>query len=154
MPYITDQERRDVNGGIFPKTAGQLNYFLCQSILGRYFRSIAGEGEGWEQYFINVYQMYLDINGFRYQQCNDIAGAVLNSRLEFVMRGKSDDYAFGLSRMKAAYGRFYEEMIYPYEQKKCAENGDIFNEDLPSRSNEGIPELQLPSVPSRGSITS
>lgn len=126
MPYITDQERRDVDGGQFPKTAGQLNYFLCQSILGKYFGSLPGP-EAWEAYFINVYQMYLDLNGFRYQQCNDIGGAVTNARLEFRMRGKADDYFFGLSRMKAAYGDFYNKVIYPYECKKREENGDIFS---------------------------
>lgn len=126
MPYIVAQERRDIMGGIFPKTAGQLNFFLCQSILGKFFGSLPGK-EGWEQYFLNVFQMYLDINGFRYQQCNDIGGAVMNVHREFNRRGKMDDYSFGIVRMKMAYNTFYADVIGPYESKKMAENGDIFD---------------------------
>lgn len=87
MPYIAE-DRRDKISAIFariqidePENAGELNYaitVLCQT--------------------------YFALNGGRYQQINDIIGALEGAKLEF-----------------------YRRVAAPYEDVKIKENGDVLN---------------------------
>jgi hypothetical protein len=82
MPYIKLNEREHLDFYPTPKptTAGALNYVITQTCL-RYF----------------------DQNGGRYQQINDIIGALECAKLEF-----------------------YRRLAAPYEDIKIAENGDVY----------------------------
>ena len=80
MPYIEPKARRDVNEWRDPENAGELNYALTLVLL-RYFRD----------------------NGGRYQQINDILGAVEGAKLEF-----------------------YRRVVVPYETVKIQDNGDVY----------------------------
>lgn len=86
MPYIKQEDRERItdNGlGIeidAPNNAGELNYaitMLCDT--------------------------YFKINGGRYQQINDIVGALEGAKLEF-----------------------YRRVAAPYEDVKIKENGDVY----------------------------
>jgi hypothetical protein len=82
MPYIK-QERREVIDstlGIIPDNAGELNYMITDTIVH-----------------------YFEANGGRYQQINDILGALEGAKLEF-----------------------YRRVAAPYEDTKIKENGDVF----------------------------
>jgi hypothetical protein len=79
MPYI-DPKDRDVNAAHYPHNAGELNYAITL-LIRDYFRS----------------------NGGRYQQINDIIGALEGAKAEF-----------------------YRRVVAPYEDIKIRENGDVY----------------------------
>jgi hypothetical protein len=90
MPYIQKVDRKRietkvklasklVNIGKLCKNCGELNYAITKIIRG-----------------------YLQENGGRYQQINDILGALEGAKLEF-----------------------YRRIVSPYEDKKIIENGDV-----------------------------
>lgn len=81
MPYITKEERNDIHENAeAPVNPGQLNYVLTQVVL-EYFHG----------------------NGGRYQQINDILGALEGAKLEF-----------------------YRRVVAPYEDVKKVDNGDVY----------------------------
>lgn len=82
MPYIKEEQRaslgeRFINGA---EDAGELNYVLTKTILN-----------------------YFKWNGGRYQQINDVIGALEGAKLEF-----------------------YRRIVAPYEDSKIKENGDVY----------------------------
>lgn len=84
MPYISLKDRIRIaeevdEGGPIPTTAGELNYCLTCLVLD-----------------------YFKRNGGRYQQINDIVGALEGCKLEF-----------------------YRRVAAPYEDTKIKENGDV-----------------------------
>lgn len=90
MPYIKQQDRRTIENmigisknfkdiGTFVENAGELNYVITSIIHG-----------------------YFEQNGGRYQQANDIIGALEGAKLEF-----------------------YRKIVAPYEETKIKENGDV-----------------------------
>lgn len=81
MPYIKQEDRMRLASDIFngPANAGELNYVLTQACI---------------EYFVN--------NGGRYQQINDVVGALEGAKLEF-----------------------YRRLAAPYENEKAHANGDL-----------------------------
>ena len=80
MPYITKERRMELPDNNSPAfNAGELNYILTRQCIN---------------YFKN--------NGGRYQQINDVIGALEGAKLEF-----------------------YRRLVAPYEDKKIEENGDV-----------------------------
>lgn len=53
--------------------------------------------------FTRLIQEYLKLNGLSYTKINDILGALEGAKLEF-----------------------YRRVVAPYEEKKIAENGDVY----------------------------
>lgn len=81
MPYIRKDERADmIENAEEPANAGQLNYMITRILLD-----------------------YFNGKGARYQQINDILGALEGAKLEF-----------------------YRRVAAPYEDKKMEENGDVY----------------------------
>lgn len=82
MPYIKteDRIRLDITLNDTPKNAGELNYLLTKLCID-YFYS----------------------NGARYQQINDVVGALEGCKLEF-----------------------YRRLAAPYEDEKITQNGDVY----------------------------
>lgn len=81
MPYIEPGRRTILFDGYdAPANAGELNYYLTMVVME-----------------------YFEVNGGRYQQINDILGALEGSKLEF-----------------------YRRVAAPYEEKKRTEHGDIY----------------------------
>jgi hypothetical protein len=81
MPYIDLDSRLKVATYGEPENAGELNYL---------FTVIANE--------------YLERKGLRYQNLNDIIGALEGAKLEL-----------------------YRRVAAPYEDKKIKENGDVYD---------------------------
>lgn len=79
MPYIK-QEDRDDHTALYPQHAGELNYAITL-LVNDYFKRMGG----------------------RYQQINDIVGALEGAKLEF-----------------------YRRVAAPYEDEKIEENGDVY----------------------------
>lgn len=63
MPYITNQQRKDMKAGFQPTTPGQLNYNITM-----------------------MCQQYLASGGESYQAYNDILGALEGCKLELYRR--------------------------------------------------------------------
>lgn len=85
MPYIKQEDRERLRGmepgfGDSPKNVGELNYTITEACV-EYFRE----------------------HGGRYQQVNDILGALEGAKLEF-----------------------YRRIAAPYEDAKIKENGDVY----------------------------
>lgn len=80
MPYIDETTRAHNNEGGAPMDAGELNYAITRQVV-EYFRN----------------------NGGRYQQINDVLGALEGAKLEF-----------------------YRRVVVPYEDRKIRENGDVY----------------------------
>jgi hypothetical protein len=82
MPYVKQEEREYLGWPLeqSSENGGQLNFQITQLILDYYNR-----------------------NGQRYQQINDVLGALEGAKLEF-----------------------YRRVAAPYEDKKIKENGDVF----------------------------
>ena len=85
MPYIKQEDRDKLEGTFddrewFANSAGDLNYQFTQLI-----------------------NKYIETEGLRYQQINDIVGALEGAKAEF-----------------------YRRVVVPYEDKKIEENGDVY----------------------------
>ena len=80
MPYITHPRRAAIDAGEVPQDAGELNYALTILCL-TYYRT----------------------RGRRYQQINDVMGA-----------------------LHSAGGEFYRRVASSYEDGKIRENGDVY----------------------------
>jgi hypothetical protein len=81
MPYIKEEDRDRVWTDTHPTNAGELNYLFTQIAIN-----------------------YFEEQGGRYQQVNDILGALEGCKLEF-----------------------YRRLAAPYEDKKIQENGDVYD---------------------------
>lgn len=66
-------------------------------------------------------QDYVHRNGLTYQTLNDVVGALEGVKAEFQRR-----------------------VVAPYEDIKISTNGDVYDQDLLSRPNVGLPSVQLP----------
>lgn len=82
MPYIYQERRAELYSLLddIPVNAGELNFVLTA-----------------------VCKQYFEENGGRYQQINDILGALEGAKLEF-----------------------YRRVAIPYEEKKISEHGDVY----------------------------
>ena len=81
MPYVTQEARAALDSGERgPATAGELNYALTRVAL-KYFKESVG----------------------RYQDINDVLGALEGAKLEF-----------------------YRRVAAPYEDRKIKESGDVY----------------------------
>lgn len=125
MPYITDQEKRDINAGIPAKTMGQLNYTFCMVILCKLGGRKSYAPWEWDGLFYNLMTQYIDVNGKKYQRLGEIVGAAVGAYDE-VSRKTAGDYGFARVKLMDALEKFKLDVIYPYEDQKALENGDIF----------------------------
>jgi hypothetical protein len=85
MPYISPERRKVIDKYVIDnfafKDAGELNYILTK-----------------------LCRNYFWFNGRRYQQINDVIGALEGCKLEF-----------------------YRRLVAPYEDEKIKENGDVYS---------------------------
>jgi hypothetical protein len=79
MPYIKQKVREEI-GERWPLNSGELNYAITILLID-----------------------YFKRNGGRYQQINDVIGALEGAKLEF-----------------------YRRVATPYEDEKIIENGDVY----------------------------
>jgi len=86
MPYIKQEQRKSLDTMFefadgFPANAGELQYVIAGMV-----------------------QLYLaNVGIYRYQDLNDVLGALEGAKLEF-----------------------YRRVMAPYEDKKIVENGDVY----------------------------
>lgn len=121
MPYVSQEARLRLETG-YPETAGELNYEITKLLIEA--RS--------EDYLFAEYKYlitaYVDKNGKSYQTYNDIIGATMGAGLEYHRRtGKLSPFAILLH---VELGKFYQDVIAPYEDGKIKENGDVYPKEL------------------------
>lgn len=94
MPYIKEEDRLELLGALDPFYIGEghIDEIPCPSNAGEL------------NYVITVIiTEYLKRKGLRYQQINDVVGALEGAKAEF-----------------------YRRVVVPYEDKKIEENGDVY----------------------------
>lgn len=123
MPYIDKKSRADLLiSRRSPNHVGELNYLITLKLLN-----------------------YFEMNGNRYQQIHDVIKAceITKMRVMFpdlcVSCGELSDEIYQelenyesemgdlLGAIEAAKLEFYRRVAAPYEDKKCMENGDVYN---------------------------
>lgn len=123
MPYIEQTARKDIARGMGPKNAGDLNYVFTNTLLEHSRHSVAELHELFLATMIHYMQPKVPDN-YRYQDINDVGGAVLNSIAEHARR-RGDLPEYVIDALMDAYGDFYDLYATPYEEKKIVANGDI-----------------------------
>lgn len=99
MPYIEEEQRREIDEGREPETPGELNYKLT-TIVRDYLLGACGVRSGQIEH------------GFRFDQ---ISGAICYAH-----------YNEAMGVLECVKQEIYRRLIAPYEQEKCKANGDVF----------------------------
>lgn len=86
MPYVAPERAEQLDAGAPPECAGDIQ-FLVARLVGEYILARP--------------------DGFRYQDLNDVLGALAGAQAEF-----------------------YRRVVVPYEDRKIAENGDVYPEEI------------------------
>lgn len=122
MPYIKVDKRKLLWEGVcYPITAGELNYMVSMHYIKKdEFR----EQPEFRTALIGLLKDYIRIKGVSYQTFNDIAGVVSCVQKEMLCRSHYKHLFNGILRNE--FEELYHDTIFPYEQTKCKENGDIF----------------------------
>jgi len=127
MPYVTMAVRGELSLLRHPRTAGELNYVLTRAILAELEGSYR---KGLEDHAYEIIERYwLDASPQSYQAINDILGAclgcVVEARRRLVLPAAIlvDNAADSIAN---AVQQFYEWYAAPYENRKIAENGDVY----------------------------
>jgi len=125
MPYIKDRAKQDLRAGVPPKTPGDLNYLCCMTILGKLGQKSIPK-DMWQGTFLYMLRQYAELKGGGYTVLQEAWGAAKLAEIEVKFRTLGD-YKFGRDALTAAADQFWLEDIRPYEDKKIAENGDVFD---------------------------
>jgi hypothetical protein len=122
MPYIEKLRREAVDAGAPPLNAGELNYVLTQTILHNERLGNPPTEVASALWLIGA--QYIQQFGHRYQNMNDVIGALMGAALEYHRR-TNDTRARVMTIACMAIQQFYQATVAPYEGLKIAENGDI-----------------------------
>lgn len=97
MPYITKERREQTQEGV---------YFdeISLDILGIEAGALCENGGDMQYLIAEMIQGYMRKKGLRYQNCQDVMGALAGAQMEF-----------------------YRCVVGPYEQEKIEENGHVYS---------------------------
>jgi len=137
MPYITKQAREELSERT-AETSGELNYNITKVIddfvllYGMYyetFNTIMGVLEKVKAVFISQDKQSLSFFEFIKE---DTEALVVDIAIEieafvFASHDTSDKTLAVLGALEGAKTEFIRRVITPYENKKCAENGDVYS---------------------------
>lgn len=128
MPYIKIDRRMALAAGAEPECAGELNYVLTCILLADQVNRGLGNLD-----IVKRIAAYQRTKGVCYQTFNDILGALEGCRFEFKRRLSLSEDDQRLTHLSRTAAIFYGEVVAKYEDKKCAENGDVFGPYLEKR---------------------
>ena len=128
MPYIKKEDRERLapgghwNGSAI-KTAGELNYLITILVLQNSWRTV---DDLTDAIGTRIHSLF-DTTEKKYQNHNDIIGAVVGALFEFRRRFRAthprQEDLYRASNM--ALEKFYFDVTAPYEDLKIVENGDV-----------------------------
>src|SRR5574340_631748 len=137
MPYITQSRRDELKRLPVPETAGELNYLITLELIKAY----ADGGIHIQTSTIfkmeveEIIDAYLEHSKPSYQLINDVLGALSGAAREFSRRvpkrGISNTCPYFerqvyIDTLELISQQFYKNVAVPYENKKIAENGDVY----------------------------
>lgn len=128
MPYIPQNDRNELydsydgNHYLGLNNAGKLNFLLTELYLRNDWKDVLDlRADIWF-----MCMDYLRNTERRYQNFNDVVGALVCSKLEFELRFKDhprfDDVVNAISE---DIDNLYKKVITPYEKDKITANGDV-----------------------------
>lgn len=123
MPYIKAEERTLLDGGSAPQTVGHLTYLYTKAILE------ARAGNALALLEITTFD-WLILRGHSFKTFAQILGALTATELEWYRRMPAlTPKGFGapaLWSVRDFRQEFYDTIVAPYEDRKIAENGDVY----------------------------
>lgn len=121
MPYINAgaKNRLDIEGEV-AETAGELTYQMTQVILGP-SDQVAERRE-----LRSLVSTYIQTRGERFATFAEILGALAATELEYYRRTKHQEFQRRLFTIEVVRADFYNTIVAPYEDRKIAENGDVY----------------------------
>ena len=138
MPYIKSEDY--FGAAEAPEVPGELNYAITMRIIAR----LRGELTymGFDQALRNLTLGYLDRVGMSYTNGNAVMGVLDCAARELRRRTgaaynpnfKGADISKIERQLKQERKWVYDTLLAPYEDKKIAENGDVYPKDLLSGS--------------------
>ena len=135
MPYILKENYE--RAAIEPRTPGELNFAFTRVLIRYVGKEISAP--------LTIYQLrilidaYIKRKGMSYTYCNDIMGAITGALTEYNRR---TNRGAGLESNSITYivsfvlGDWYADVVAPYEDKKIAENGDVYPTILTGVTND------------------
>lgn len=131
MPYIDKVLREDLKNGCSANTPGELNYLITLEIIALY-KFYVEYSKTLSILQISSYNIerlcydYVEHNGLKYQTINDVIG-VLNCAVEEFKERSGGGSLLIESKIDGIIRSFYRKIARPYEDKKCQENGDVYD---------------------------
>ena len=121
MPYITKEARLEIAKGGLPRTPGELNYVLSTE-LWKWCRD--------RNYVTNLEAVmiaYVESRPINYTNLNEVMGVLEYVYCEFRRRRQTKRYIFHVAvRIKELQDLLCAKYSDEYEDRKMAENGDVF----------------------------
>jgi hypothetical protein len=118
MPYITQDERKQIALGKKIETPGQLNYVITDIVL-----RLKDSGRIVMKAFIkDVILTYLNGRA-SYTLFNEVMGVLECARFEFLRRKGYDAY---IDQIFLELKNWLYSFVAPYEDRKKEENGDVY----------------------------
>lgn len=116
MPYVTPAARDELLTRP-PATPGELNYTITLELL----RENPSESA-----VMQMCMVYLAGKQPSYTLYNEVMGVLECAYHEYQNRMRGTPTYHVASVIQQVQVRLYNEVIFPYEQIKCQENGDVF----------------------------
>lgn len=126
MPYLTQEQKDALDNGAPPDTAGKLNYVLTRHALT--LRANNDEDKFYSAVEVEVCNYLAAVERVNYEVLNSVIGALECCRREWNRR-RGTAYARDVSiadTLSDASSDFYTHTVVPYEDKKIAQNGDVY----------------------------
>lgn len=127
MPYIRKEERADAESS--PIAPGELNYSITSLAIDVLTGDLSIESLTRLAYQRGV--TYFEMQPPSYTNGNAVVGAYYCAAHELIRRlADSEDVEMVADCLTNAASLFYTSHLAPYENKKIAENGDVFPSEL------------------------
>lgn len=112
MPYLTEDEKKLLDGGSIPQTCGHLTYLIFRTALDNYTLDKF-------DLLQDAVDKYLPANP-KFEDFAKVLGSIYAAALEMERRY----FRTSLALYDFA-ANFYKDVIGPYEDKKIEQNGDV-----------------------------
>lgn len=120
MPYVT-KEARDYVRDHVPTNAGELCYQLTMGVLAK------SDYAATRRYALQCFEQYVESRRLgSWQNFCDCMGATMGMAGEVKRQGFMETHQEQAKAVGDALGQYYKDVIAPYEDKKIAENGNVF----------------------------
>lgn len=125
MPYIKQENRTLIDSKkVYPRNAGELNYAITQCFIQQ---PVGIPVLSFANSIKKLVIQYIRTNGLKYQQINDVIGALNGVWWEARRRlGETDQVNLLFEAITLVEDNFYHAVVGPYEDEKIQENGELY----------------------------